>query len=171
LKDFFVQNYSPLLIAHLVSIIYKQLIANVTLLKTLSFTSLILSMQLIMGLYHTYLLNCLTSSVGIMGTSHNWLKSYLSNRSLSVTSDSYSSFILPSSCGVSKTLSWVPSFSQFMSQLFFQLYPLTVSINSNMLTIHSFLSSFSLHLYLAVSAASSGVSLLLTAGSSTMIWF
>jgi len=49
---------------------------------------------------HTILLNHLTSSFGIMGSSHNWLKSYLSNRSFSVTSGSSSSFILPSSCGV-----------------------------------------------------------------------
>jgi len=49
---------------------------------------------------HTILLNRLTSSFGIMGSSHNWLKSYLSNRSFSVTSGSSSSFILPSSCGV-----------------------------------------------------------------------
>jgi len=34
-----------------------------------------------------------------MGSSYNWLKSYLSNRSFSVTNGSCSSFILPSSCG------------------------------------------------------------------------
>jgi len=45
-----------------------------------------------------------------------------------------------------------------MSHLLLYLYPLTVSINSNMLTIKSFLSSFPLYLYLAISAASSGVS-------------
>jgi len=39
----------------------------------------------------------------------------------------------------------------------------------NMLTIHSFLSSFPLHLHLAVSAAASGVSLLFTACSSTIV--
>jgi len=49
---------------------------------------------------HTILLNRLTSSFGIMGSSHNWLKSYLSIRSFSVTSGSSSSFKLPSSCGV-----------------------------------------------------------------------
>jgi len=58
-----------------------------------------------------------------------------------------------------------------MSHLLLQLYPLTVSINSNILTIHSFLSSFPLRFYLAVSAASSGVSLYFTAGSFTMVWF
>jgi len=42
----------------------------------------------------------LTSSFGIMGSFHNWLKSYLSNRSFSVTSGSTSSSILSSSCGV-----------------------------------------------------------------------
>jgi len=40
-----------------------------------------------------------------------------------------------------------------------------------MLTIHSLLSSFPLHRYPAVPAASSGVSLLFTAGSSTLVWF
>jgi len=45
-------------------------------------------------------------------------------------------------------------------------HPLTVSINSNTLMIHSLLSSFPLHIYLAVSAASSGVSL-----SSLHGWF
>jgi len=49
---------------------------------------------------HTILLNRLTSSFGIMGSSHNWLKSYLSNRSFLATSGSSSSFILPSTCGV-----------------------------------------------------------------------
>jgi len=48
---------------------------------------------------HTILL---TSSFGIMGSSHNWLKAYFSNRSFSVTSGSSSSFILPSTCGVSQ---------------------------------------------------------------------
>jgi len=45
-------------------------------------------------------LNRLNSSFGIMGFSHNKLKSYLSNRSFSVTFGSSSSFILPSSFGV-----------------------------------------------------------------------
>jgi len=45
-----------------------------------------------------------------------------------------------------------------MSHLLLQLYPLSVSFNSNMLTILSILSSFPFHLYLAVSATSSGVS-------------
>jgi len=86
----------------------------------------------------TILLNSLTSSFDIMGSSHNWLKSYLSNRSFSVTSGSFFSFILPSSCGVLQGSVLSPIFSQFMSHLLLQLYPLTVSINSNMLTIHSF---------------------------------
>jgi len=49
---------------------------------------------------HTILLYRLTSSFGIMGFSHNWLMSYLSNKSFSVTSGSSSNFILSSSCGV-----------------------------------------------------------------------
>jgi len=53
-----------------------------------------------------------------------------------------------------------------MSHLLLQLYPITVSNNSHMQMMHSFLSFFPLDLYLAVSAASSGVSLLFTAGSS-----
>jgi len=71
-------------------------------------------MQLIMGsplfsldlsaafdtIYYTILFNHLTFSFGIKGSSHNWLKPYLSNRSFSVTSSSSSSFILPSRCGV-----------------------------------------------------------------------
>jgi len=107
------------------------------------------------------LLNRLTSSFGIMGSSHNWLKSYLSNWSFSVRSGSSSSFTLPSSCGVphGSVLGPILFSIYFMSHLLLQLYPLMVSINSNMLTICSFLSSFPLHLYLAVSAASNGVSL------------
>jgi len=49
---------------------------------------------------HVILLNRLTSSFGIMSSSHNWLKSYLSNRSFSVTSGSTYSSILSSSCGI-----------------------------------------------------------------------
>jgi len=54
-----------------------------------------------------------------------------------------------------------------MSHLLLQLYPLVVSINSNMLTIYSFLSSIPLHLHLAVLAATSGEPLLFRAGLST----
>jgi len=49
---------------------------------------------------HTILLNRLASSFGIMGSSHNWLNSYLSNRFFSVTSGFSSSFKIPSSCGI-----------------------------------------------------------------------
>jgi len=84
----------------------------------LSFTSLFIStMQLILGsplifslstsvLHSTQLITAfclvvlLTSSFSIVSFSHNWIKSYLSNRCFSVTSGSSSSFILPSSCGV-----------------------------------------------------------------------
>jgi len=48
----------------------------------------------------------------------------------------------------------------YVTPILLQLYPLTVSFNSNMLTIHSCLSSVPLHLYLAVSAASSDMYLL-----------
>jgi len=74
-------------------------------------------------------------SVFQFGSSHNWLKSHLSNRSFSVTSGSSSIFILPSSCVVSQG-------SVLDSILFtiYQVYSLTVSINRNMLTksLHSF---------------------------------
>jgi len=50
LERFFLHDYSPILPAHLVSIIYNQFIANIALLKPLSFTSLILStMPVIIG--------------------------------------------------------------------------------------------------------------------------
>jgi len=50
-------------------------------------------------------------------------------------------------------------FTIYTSPILLQWYPLTVSINSNMLTIPSFLSSLPLHLYLAVSAAYTAVCL------------
>jgi len=68
-----------------------------------------------------------------------------------------------------KALSWVLFFSQFMSHLLHQLFPLKVSINSSMMTIYNSFSSFPLHLFLAVFAVSSGVFLPFTAGSSTMV--
>jgi len=117
LERFFLHDYSPILLAHLVSIIYNQLIANITLLKPLWFTSLILStMQLIMGsplffslsisVLHLIHMTTPFSSIVSLPVSASWVplttgfKSYLSNRSFSVTSGSSSSFILPSSCGV-----------------------------------------------------------------------
>jgi len=48
-----------------------------------------------------------------------------------------------------EALSWVLFFSQSMSHLLLQLFPLTVSINGSMLTIHNSFSSFPLHLFLA----------------------
>jgi len=101
------------------------------------------------------LFNRLTSSFGIMGSSHNWLKSYLSNRSFTVTSGSTSSSIYRHLVVFHKALSWVLFFSQSMSHLLHQLFPLTVSINSSMLTIHNSFSSFPRHLFLAVFAVSS----------------
>jgi len=68
-----------------------------------------------------------------------------------------------------KALSWVLLFSQSMSHLLLQLFPLTVSINSSMLTIQYSFSSFPLLLFLAVFAVSSGVFLPFTAGSSAMV--
>jgi len=106
---------------------------------------------------HVILLNRLTFSFGIVGSSHNWLKSYPSNRSFSVTSGSTSSSILSSSCGVPQGSVLGPILTQSMSHLLLQLSPLTVSIDSSMLTIHNSFSSFPLHLFLVVSAVSSGV--------------
>jgi len=68
-----------------------------------------------------------------------------------------------------KALSWVLFFSQSMSHLLLQLFHLTVSINSSMLTIHNSFSSFPVHLFLAVIAVSRGVFLPFTAGSSSMV--
>jgi len=101
--------------ANLVSIIYNQLIANITLLKHLSLTSLFLStMQLIMGsllfslslstraLRSTQLITRFPSTVSLSvsahGSSQNW---HLTPTGLSQSlSGSSSSFMLPSSFGV-----------------------------------------------------------------------
>jgi len=74
---------------------------------------------------HNILLNHLTSSFGIMGSSsHNWIKSYLSNRFFSVPY----AFMLHSSFGVPRLSVLGPSFP-CKSHLLLQLYPLIVSIN------------------------------------------
>jgi len=93
-----------------------------------------------------------------MGSSHNWLTSYLSNRSFSVTAGSSSSFILPSSCGVPQ--------GSVIGPILFSIYvsPIASIVSSHSVNQQQYaddthlLSSFSLYLYLAVSAASSGVS-------------
>ena len=104
-------------------------------------------------------------------SSHNWLKSYLSNRSFQSL---LAPLPLPSYCHLvvfPEALSWVPFFSQSMSHQLLELYHLTVSINSTILTTHSCFSSFSPHLFLAVCAVSSGVFLPFTAGSFTLVLF
>jgi len=81
-----------------------------------------------------------------MGSSHNWLKSYVSNRSISVTSGSTSSSIVILWCST-----WV------LGPILFTIYVSPIALNC-MLTIHNSFSSFPLHLFLAVFAVSSGVS-------------
>ena len=96
LERFFLYVCNHILLCHLIVIICKQPIANITALKPFSFISLIISiMQLIMGLppYFSLLtlvlpliplimlsfsIVSLASCFCIMGSSHNWLKSYIS---------------------------------------------------------------------------------------------
>jgi len=56
-------------------------------------------------IFHTIILKRLTSSFGIMSSSHNWLESYFSNRYYSVTAGSTFTFNLLSSCGVFQSMS------------------------------------------------------------------
>ena len=49
---------------------------------------------------HSILLKRLSTSFGVIGSAHNWLSSYLSDRSSSVRVGSSSSTVLPSICGV-----------------------------------------------------------------------
>jgi len=137
----------------IVSIIYNQLIANISLLKPLSFTSFILStMQLIMGsslfsLSTSVLHSTQFSSIVSLPVSASWVP-LISGLSPIFPTGLSQSFPVPLPLSYYlhfvvflKALSYVPSFSQIMSHLFLQLYPLTASINSNVLKIHSFLSA------------------------------
>jgi len=91
--------------------------------------------------------------------------------SFSVTSGSSSSFILPSSCGVQQY--------SVLGPILYKIYvsPIASIVSSHDVNQQQYADDshhfffLSLHLHLAVSAASSGVSLLITAGSSTMVWF
>jgi len=82
-------------------------------------------------------LNRLVSSFGIISNSHNCVKSYLSNRSFSITSGSTSSIkLLLSYVVFLNALLWVLSFSLSMFLLLLQLYHLILFISNNMLTTH-----------------------------------
>jgi len=166
----------------IVSIIYNELIANITSLKPLAFTSLIIFTMQIMdsplffslstSVLHSTKFTTPFSSIVSLPVSASWVPLTTGLSPISLTGLSQSLLApLPFSYYLHlvvfpKALSYVPSFLQCMSHVLLQLYPLTVSINSNMLTIHSFLSYFPLHHYLAVLAASNGVSLLVA-----MVWF
>jgi len=112
---------------------------------------------------HIILHNRLTSSFGIMGSSHNWLKSYLSNRSFSVTTGSTSSSILSSSCG----------FPHLGPILFtFYVSPIASIFSSHGVNQQQYADYTKLFLFISpasVFAVSRGVFLPFTAGSSTMV--
>jgi len=122
-------------------------------------------------IHHTILLNHLTSSFGIMGSSHNWLMSYLSNRSFSVTSGYSSSIILPSSCRVPQ--------GSVLSPILFTIYvsPIASIVSYNGVNQQQYADDTQLFVFLSPATLSSslcissGVSLLFTAASSTMVWF
>jgi len=120
---------------------------------------------------HTIILNRLTSSFGIMGSSYNCLSpisptDFLSHfRLLFLFHITFILWCSPTFC-----LGSHPLHNLCHTYCFNLILSWCQSTAIWMLTSHSLWSSFPLQLYLAVSAASSGVSLLFTAGSSTMIW-
>jgi len=185
---FFSHNYSPILPANLVAMIYNQLIANITLLKPLSLTSLILStMQLIMGsplffslsisVLHLIHMTTPFSSIVSLPVSASWVplttgfKSYLSNRSFSVTSGSSSSFILPSSCGVPQGSVLCPIFFTFC------ISPISSIISTHGVNQQQYADDTQLFIFLSPFSSSNSLCSLqwcvscLTAGSSTIVWF
>jgi len=199
LERLFLTRLQPILPAHLVSIIYNQLIANITLLKPLSFTSCYI--QYIHELYFSLLYMLVKLSVVCLVTELNlylltpWFylpcSWYLARHSSSLSGPQYCIWhnwphLSPQSShfqfrhqGFLSQLAYVLSPQQvflrhlwllFLFHITFilwntprlclrsllfhnlgltyyllQLYPFTVSINSNVLTIHSFLFSFPLH--------------------------
>ena len=114
---------------------------------------------------HAILLNRLTSSFGIIGSSHNWLKSYLSNRSFSVTSGSISSAILPSPCGVPQ--------GSVLGPILFTVYvsPLASIISSHNVNQQQYADDIQLFLFLAPASVSSSLSSLQRCVSSLHSWF
>jgi len=96
-------------------------------------------------------LDLCASSSSFMGSSHNWLRSYLSNRSFSVTSRSSSSFILPSSCGVSQ--------GSILGPILFTIYvsPVASTVFSHGVNQRQY--AYDTQLFLLLSPASSSSSL------------
>jgi len=176
-RGFFLHDYSLILPAHLVSIIYNQLIANVTLLKPLihlhdsiyhaadNALATLLSLDLSAAfdtIDHTIVLNRLTSS---HGQTTSWVPLTTGLSPISPTGLSQS---LPDPLPLSylhlvmfpKALSWVRSFSQFMSHLLLQSYISSHGVNQQQYANGTQPFVFlPLPLYLVVSAASSVVQL------------
>jgi len=113
---------------------------------------------------HVILLNRLTSSFGIMGSSHHWLKSYLSNRSFSVASGSTSS-IFSSSCGVPQ--------GSVLGPILFTIYisPIASIVSSHGVNQQQYADDTQLFLFISPASLSSSLCSLLpfTAGSSTIV--
>jgi len=170
------------LAAHVVSVIYNQLIASITLLKPLlihlfdsiyhaadnGLATLFIFLDLSAAfdtIDHTILLNRCTSSFGIMGSSHSWLKSYLSNMSFSVTSDSSFSFILLPSCGVPQ--------GSVMGPILFTIYvsPIASILSSHGVNQQQYADDTQLFVFLSPSSLSRSLCSLQRCASSLHNWF
>ena len=100
-----------------------------------------------------------------MGSSDNWLKSYLSNRSFSVTSDSTSSSILPSPCGVPQC--------SVLGPILFTIYvsPIAQIVSSYGVNQQQYAEDAQLILFLPLASLSSSHGSLQRCVSSLHSWF
>jgi len=114
---------------------------------------------------HTSLFNRLIYSFGIMGFSHNWLKSYLSNRSFSVTSGPSSSFILPSSCGVPQ--------GSVLGPILFTIFvsPIALIVSSPGVNLQQYADDTQLFVFLSTSSLFRSLCSLQQCVSSLHSWF